>query len=336
MNHIIRQLAVGFCCVALNAGFAEDDFPTDLLERLGSPTFQQRAAASRDLKKLSFEQLQKLAQQADTVTSAEAVVRVLAEMDNRFVSGTATETAQIAIVLEALRLSNRALVSEAAERTLQLHWQKRLDVVLNSIEEFGAIVKRGQFGGPQRFMDRSIELNIFIDRKWKGTYEDIKLFRRIVGERRANPIRVTIYLLTGHPVDDDSQQLLRETFGPSAVQDRGEAALGISSYGTNNGQIRIGTVTEGGAASAAGLRPGDFILAVELKEEIENPIKPGLVYGDNEFGLKRIPFEGFDDLVDYLKGCRAGQEIQLRVIARGRIQVIDVKLTHWGELKSRD
>lgn len=323
--------------IVLSSRLLANDVPFDqLLSQLGSPDFVQRAKASRDLKELSFDDLQSLVKVTNTATSAEAVLRILAEMDNRFISGTADETAQIATILEDLRQSDRPLVSEAAERTLQLHWQQRLDVVLNSIEEHGAIVKRGQFGSPRPFMTRSMELNIFIDRKWKGDNEAVKQFRRIVGERQANPIRITIYLLTGHPLDEEAQQILQETFGPAAIQDRGEAALGISSYGTNNGQIRIGSVTEGGAAAAAKLSPGDYILAVEVDEELENPVRPGVVYGDGEYGLNRIPFEGFDDLVEYLKTCRAGQEIRLRVITRGRIEVVKVKLTHWGELKSRE
>lgn len=332
-----------------------------LLASLGSKTYADRRQASLDLKELTTDEVTELARIAADSSSAEAIIRVLAEIDNRYSSSETSGTDQVATseTLESLVVDGQQLAAETARQSLVQHASRRASLAMNELRKRGASVRERSFrpggivfGGAAR----RTPIQIFLDENWEGGLEGINLFQRILPSRdgvSAINRDVSVYLIDGHELSDKELDRLRELIGQNRIASRGRVALGIiGNPGVAPGVI-IDQVSANGSAALAGLRAGDMILAIEVDEDAVRPEdKKQTLIGDEEFGQNRRPLEDFNDLVTQLKDYRPGDVMKVRVIRqyesvnlfgniprragdpdkKTKVEIVSVKLRGWTDL----
>lgn len=309
--------------------FADDKpRPAPLLQRLASTDFKVRRDASAELRTLKTAELQKLAAAATDQSSAEVAVRVLAEVENRYISRELEESIPAAEMLEQWRGGNRLLLSESAEQGFQLHWPQRVAMAGKALQDAGAVVKIGSFSQQAMWMpNRDRRVQIFLHEDWKGTDAHMAYFRRLAGhEESIGRMVVQIYLLDGHSVSDTQLATLGEIVGHSAIVERSRAALGIRGRAGFNDGVVIEGVTPGGSAMAAGLQRGDVLRAVVVAE--------GEDAADEEDGNKEIRLRSFDQLIQLLREYKVGDVVTFQVNRAGRPLTVEVKLKGWEDLET--
>ncbi|MCP4787895.1 MAG: hypothetical protein GY878_30635 [Fuerstiella sp.] len=317
-----------------------------LIENLGSPDFARRAAASKQLKQLTADEIRMLASLSAEQPSAEVIIRLLAEVDARYASDDEQTVRAASDALESLSETTRIVLAEGANESLRKHWQTRIDLAIKELEKNGAYVKNGAFAQAQGIrwgQRRSItEVNIFIDESWQGGAEALKVFRRL--SALVAPIGAAggmkVYLLDGHPLSDGQRAELTELVGQSGIAERSRVALGITpAPGNQESGVLIGTVSRGSTAASADLRFGDLILRLSAtapktsKEDAPNAA---------------ADLTGFDDLVERLKEFRPGDVVYLTMVRGARRpnpgqpdakptygpEVVKVTLKGWRDLKT--
>ncbi|MCA9082667.1 MAG: PDZ domain-containing protein [Planctomycetaceae bacterium] len=312
----------------------------DLLRQLDSDEFKTRAAASEKLARISNRELQTLAELTMAHSSAEVVVRLMAEIDRRYVSGDPDAERMASAALESLAETSRQLMAEGANQSLRDHWYKRVEIAAKNLEQLGAVIRYGSFL-PSRQMgippEGGATLQIMLNKDWRGGDAGLELFRRlsaVAGPLSMRMSGVNIYLIDGNPLTPDQKARLTEYVGQNRIAERSRAALGIKP-GTGLGQgVFIQTVTSGSSAEAAGIRPGDLILGVVNEEKAE----------DGTVTRKVVPIQDFDDLVDRLKSYDKGDVMKLQIVGGFRTpfgnfnedqiepRVVDVLLKGWEDL----
>ncbi len=85
-----------------------------LIAGLGAKSFEVRAEASKQLKTLPNEQIRRMSELAAGQASAEVIVRILAEVDNRYSNGDTKQQELASETLEALISAERILLAELA------------------------------------------------------------------------------------------------------------------------------------------------------------------------------------------------------------------------------
>ncbi|MCP4507082.1 MAG: hypothetical protein GY826_11930, partial [Fuerstiella sp.] len=114
-----------------------------LIENLGSPDFARRAAASKQLKQLTADEIRMLASLSAEQPSAEVIIRLLAEVDARYASDDEQTVRAAWDALESLSETTRIVLAEGANESLRKHWQTRIDLAIKELEKNGAYVKNG-------------------------------------------------------------------------------------------------------------------------------------------------------------------------------------------------
>lgn len=324
-RYLSKLAAIAFLAIhfSLTTGraIAEDTPGVTLLANLGSENFATRIQASRDLKELSAKEILQLASKAASITSAETVVRILAEIDNRYSSESKEDVTAASKILEDLASAKRVLLSETAELSLQEHWEKRVTLALATLQEQGAIIKRGTFRRARMAFGRSANpptMQILITDAWKGGESGIDAFERLamlMGPVSAAPIGASVYLIAGHNLTEAQQSRLTEIVGQNRVAVRSRVALGIVGNPVISPGVLIESVSKGSSAEAAGLSAGDLLLAIEE----QNPKNAGeSLPGDKELGTSRTPLLDFQDLVAKLMAYDKDDVMKVRVIRNFR------------------
>ncbi|GEM_PF-4493959 len=322
-----------------------------LLLELGSPSFETRAEASKKLKSLSTDQIRHLSGIAGKQASAEVVIRILAEVDNRYSSNEDEAVKAASDALESLVTAERLLLADTAESALLEHSAKRIDIAKEALQKCGAIVRDGTMMGnffPGLPGGRSRSLVIMFTDAWKGGDEGLKIFGRLsalFGTENVQSSGVTVYLIEGNPLTEQQEARLAEQVGHTRLVRRGPVALGIvGDPRIAGGGVLIGDVSPGGTADRAGLSRGDLILAMEAvpkepakvdngtpaektalvqKTDTAVPVdaeqKPVIVELDDftpDDYLKddKRRLQDFDDLVERLKAYKIGDELTVHVV----------------------
>lgn len=343
-----------------------------VLRDLGAAQHAVRTQASERLKEFSAQQIGQLAAAAVDQPSAEVVVRIQAEIDARYTSEDPQDVAVASQALESSAELQRLVLADQARQSLRQHWRKRVDLATAALQQHGAIIREGSFtnaGMLQGFGgSRSREaLQVLITETWKGGDEGVSIFERLTalcGPLRATDGGINVFLIGGNPLTDEQETRLIDLVGQNRVVKRSRVALGIQA---NRGMVRQGVlidrVSPGSSAEAAGLRPGDLIIAIEDPagakagaEEGKTPAKPIPVEPDaaeDLFNLEKDKtlLRDFDDLVDRLMDYRQGDVMTVRLI-RGfrpnrifdvpneneerqpglRIEVVKIKMKGWEDL----
>lgn len=335
--------------------------PQALIASLGAATFADRHQASQQLRQLTTSDIARLAERAVRTGSAESIVRILAEVDNRYGNASLPEDEQALVseTLETLAAQAAQVPAELSLQSLNLHAQRRASLAMKELRKRGAAIRRGTFqagivlGGAAR----NPPIQIFLDENWKGGLEGIELFSRIV--RSDDPAQftgrdATVYLIDGHTLSAAELNRLRELIGQNRIAQRGRVALGIVGDPVFAPGVIIDRVSSNGSADRAGLRAGDMILAIEVDHQDVLPEEEKkAIPGDEELGTDRSPLADFNDLVERLKKYRAGDTMKLRVIRQykaaflfrslpgdqddlrqrvPKVEVVSVKLRGWTEL----
>ena len=120
---------------------------------LSSSDFAKRVQASRSLKTLNAGQLSQAIRTLDQQASAEAVVRLLAEIDDRYVSDNPEDVAAASQALEAFADQSRQLIADGAQ----------LDPTLTGRDRAAASVRPIQ----ARLRDRIMQMNQSRDVSWQ-------------------------------------------------------------------------------------------------------------------------------------------------------------------------
>lgn len=366
-----------FCCLLVSAnGDSSSEEATgaqqSLIASLSSQAYADRCRASDQLRKLSTTDVADLARVAAKTASAEAIVRIMAEIDNRYGRAELPLEDQLAAsaTLEQLAVEDDPLPAESAQQSLNLHAARRAALAMNELRKQGAAIRRGTFQNPVMLggVSANPPIQIFLDENWKGGLEGIELLTRIVRTERVPqfPARdATVYLIDGHPLTEKQLDRLREIVGQNRIANRGRVALGIVGDPVFAPGVVIDRISQRGSADRAGLNAGDMILAIEREPEAEDlppgplpgekPKAPdrrqdGPILGDEKFGRNRHVLADFNDLVEQLKSYRAGDTIRLRVIRQGKaalmfrrqeprfaedelkLEIVSVKLKGWTEL----
>lgn len=357
---VIAILTLQFLAAGTATARADDSPVAALLNDLAAESFATRIQASKQLKTLSPSQLLELASKATSIASAESIIRILAEIDNRYSSTSKEDEAAASAVLEELTNAKRILLAETAELSLHEHWKKRVSLALKNLTERGAIIKRGTFRRPRMAFGRPVNMatmQILITETWKGGDAGIDAFERLamlMGPVTATAPGATVYLIAGHDLTEDQQTRLREIVGQNRIAIRSRVALGIVGSPVFSPGVMIETVSKGSSAEAAGLRDGDLLLAIEgIPPEDGEAQLPG----DDELGTNRTPLRDFQDLVsklmDYDKddvmkvrvirnfkpfllgrnmGIRIPEDGQQELLKQPKPEIIDVKLKGWEAL----
>lgn len=313
---VLASLAIQILSPDVSAR-ADETSLTQLLGNLGAESFATRRQASKALKALDTSQMLKLAAEAGSIASAEAIVRILAEIDNRYSSASMEEEAAASKILEDLTTAKRILLAESAGLSLQEHWEKRVTLALKDLTNLGAIIKRGTFRRSQIAFGRPIRsanMQILITDAWKGGDRGIDAFERLpmlTGAVTAANAGASVYLIAGHNLTEAQQARLTEIVGRNRLAVRSRVALGIVGNPVISPGVMIESVSKGSSAEAAGLRAGDLLLAVEgEKPEDDDTALPG----DQELGTERTPLRDFQDLVTRLMDYDKDDIMQVRVI----------------------
>lgn len=313
----IATLAIQFLSPGISVS-ADETLPSQLLDNLGAESFATRIQASKELKTLGTSQILELAAQAGSIASAEAIVRILAEIDNRYSSASMEEDqAAASKVLEDLTTAKRILLAESAGLSLREHWEKRASLALKDLTNHGAIIKRGTFKRSQMAFGRPISsatMQILITDAWKGGDRGIDAFERLpmlTGALTAANAGASVYLIAGHNLTEAQQARLTEIVGRNRLAVRSRVALGIVGNPVISPGVMIESVSKGSSAEAAGLRAGDLLLAIE-GDKLED--HEASLPGDKELGTDRAPLRDFQDLVTKLMDYDKDDIMQMRVI----------------------
>ncbi|MEZ6124675.1 MAG: PDZ domain-containing protein [Planctomycetaceae bacterium] len=347
--------------VADTSAHPNDQHLQELLARLGENDFPVRNEASLELKLLSPERFRQLAEQIAEASNAEAVVRVHAELDARLVSRNPEDVRAAWDVLEYLAENGRLLLADEAQHSLRQHWKTRVDLTVAELKKHGAHVVKGDFGrravlfGMPLNDDRNDGLQVFLTEDWTGGDTEVALFKRLA--MLSGPVRTSrglnIYLTQGHPLTEEQQAALIEAVGPARVVRRSRVQLGIVWNPQFTPGVLIGSVSEGGSAAGAGLKPGDLIVAIE-DTELRRKHAKQQPSDDAQTETQKSPekdptlLKDFDDLVQRLMLYQPGDVMTIRVI-RGfddlllsgndvdlesvKTEKLDVKMKGWDELK---
>ena len=328
---------------------AETDELNSLIEDLGAADFQRRASASRQLKELTAEDIRTLASLSVEHPSAEVIIRLLAEVDDRYASDDDQTVRAASAALEALVESTRLVLAEGANESLRKHWQTRIDLAIEELTKHGAAVKNGSFAKQDtgRWLPQNSvgTVNVFIDENWRGDADALKIFARL--SALAGRLRVggglVVYLLDGHPLTEQQHTQLAEHVGRERIAERSRVALGIRPHSFNPGNgVLIQTVTKGSTAAAAKLQPGDLLLG--LTARLPDAPKDSVPEASENLS-------DFDDLVERLKNFRPGDVVYLTVVRdfrmaalQGRLpraiepsdrqRVVEVTLKGWQDLET--
>ena len=310
----------------------------ELLSELSSSEFETRVAASARLKALSPKELQSIVRLAVAAPSAEAVVRLLAEVDDRYTSSNTEDVAVASEALEMLTAGTRTLLSDGATRSLRQHWTQRIKIAIDKLESYGAIVRRGPLSpsGLVRPANRNI-INVWIDDQWSGGEEGIRMFERFSSliDSAYRGWGVVVFEIEGHPLTEAQHSALSEAVGHDRIQPRGRVALGIVGEQHRRPNmpdgVLIGSVKKNGSAGVAGILVGDFVVAIENSgsKDLKGEAKAAAEAAEK--------LQDFDDLVERLKTYDVGDVITVRLI-RGIVSgnptpmTLQVPLISWRQM----
>lgn len=326
-----------------------------LLSDLDSNRYTTRINASKALKALSSQELANMARLANDQSSAETVIRILAEIDNRYSvptrlakletkdrpsvpSTTVANMLSASEALESLASENRVLVADGAEQSLREHADKRMDIALQKIQDMGAFIRLGAMPASPVGMGQRSSTNIMqilITKDWKGGDQGVEIFSRLTelfradrnfGNRRnATSVRASVYMIDGNPLTDRQSSRLAELtgVGQAGLQRRSQVALGIvwdanPMFAFSTG-VTIRDVSTGGSAEKAGLSPGDLLLAIESDDKTA-PNPANLLLG------QQLPIPGDDSLGGSRVPLRDFDDLVTRLQNYGKGDVIKLRV----------
>lgn len=186
-------------------------------------------------------------------------------------------------ILEQLYLSEDVVAFDHAEASLnQLIAQAKLPAVAQkaaqtlennefTVTQRRAIAEFRRLGG-QVQMEREIPVLVngehlrpeqgwaqaaAINRKWKGDVEGLRHLVRLKS-------LMTVYLVSGHPLSDETVKKLKDDMPDTIFQERGRAMLGVGTKADTLGCL-ISMVRPESAAGKAGMRMGDVVVEIAGK-----------------------------------------------------------------------
>ncbi len=235
---------------------------------LGAVSFRTRVEATQRLTKLPIEDLSAVTERSGEKLSAEVAVRLLKELELRYVKASGDELFAVSDILEAMNVSERLLLADGARRILDDHWRIRIELARQDLEKQGAVFREGTFSSRRDLgwlpgADLP-SVQILIGEKWTGKTEGLRIIRRM--SRLTDPAMrsagVFVWLLEGHPLSDEEYSVLSDLVGQDRNQERSRGALGIKWMQGSSGGVLIDEVTKGSSAADAKLQRMDRILAI--------------------------------------------------------------------------
>ena len=281
-------------------------FPTELVQRLGSPQFAVRAAASRDLARSGPSAVAPLSQAARS-EEPEVAARAAAALESLWLQAAAVEdwpfadAAQDALLDLADTTDNPRLALQA-EAVLTSHDRLLEERAVAEIRRLGGIVKyrRDSYNTDPDGSQRLIIERVVISSGWTGGEAGLKYVRLLP--------RVTIvYIIREADLPLGADQRLSLAMPRTSVQLRGRAYLGVG--GSTNfagGGCDVGQVEPDTAAARAGIKTNDTIISF-----------------DNQ------PVETFEKLIEILKTVELGKTVPVSILRGGVRMELQVTLEDW-------
>lgn len=284
-----------------------DDQVPELIDQLAATDFGVRQRAITSLQTVSSKQVTTLVTAAENRSDAEICRRLFELLENLYISDDESRVTAASEALETAAFSDRWIVAETAGDVLDRQWRRRSKLAIQELQTLGARFNSDnleQFapgpGGRNAFLFQPInmaQLQINVDKSWKGGERGIQLLERlgtVVGATGpVGEVRLAIYLIDHHPLNDPEIIRLKSAFGDARVVTRGRVCLGITNnlfFGEEKG-CRVGEVKENTSAHSAGIQTDDIILAVDGME-----------------------IQDFDHLVQLLRKYDVGDKVQMDVI----------------------
>lgn len=283
-----------------------DERVLQLIDLLHSSSFGERQQAIADLHAVSSEQVQLLATAAENQEDAEVGNRLFKLLETIYIGDDPDRSMAACEVLEKTAFSERWMVAELAADVLDRQWQRRSRLTIAELQTLGARFNSDdvlQFaqgpGGRNRIFFQPInlsQLQIKLDKGWKGGPRGIELLERlatvVTGGGPVGEIRTAIYLIDHHPLEEAEVVRLKSAFGDARVVTRGRVFLGISNslFFAEEKGCRVGEVTDGGSAHAAGIQTDDIIRSVD-----------------------GVEIRDFDHLVQLLRNYEVGDKVEMKI-----------------------
>ena len=344
----------------------------DLLRDLGHSEFSARASASARLRELSTDDVRRLADLSSDEPNPEVVIRVQAEIDARYASDNSADVDTASDVLEAQAVNDRIMLADVAQHSLRQHWQKRIRLATEELARHGAIIRHGSFSRGPMFPGfpppptNTATIQVLMTESWTGGDAELAIFERL--SALSGPVvannGLSVFLIGGNPLTDEQESWLTSLVGQNRIAKRSRVALGIVANRAATRGVLIDRVSGGSSAAAAGLKAGDWIIAIDEKDE-QKPA-PNKQQDDPKPAEAAPPapdkppedktaLRDFDDLVDRLMDYREGDIMTLRVVrgfeyfSRNRlfrrdaqesppptVEVIKVRMKGWADLTTEE
>ncbi len=326
---------------------------TGLVAALRADDFATRLQAAASLKDVDVNHLQQIAELPEGELNAEVAARLFAKLDARYMQDDENKSDAASELLERLAQSDRLLLADGAQRILNRRWQRRVELAAKLLEKMGAEFRAGSFTGQlgMRWGPAASRPNVqlFVGEEWTGGDEGIAVMERLkaLADPGLRASGLVVWLLEGHPLNDDQRSRLRDLVGESRINERSRVALGILGEQAFAPGVLVRHVSGGSSAAASKLQIGDVLTAM-LDEAPPADVEPADIEVKEPQKLK-----DFDHLVERLKVYRKGDKIWL-IVERGRavpmnngfllpqrfprpeptVKVIEVTLKGWSDLEA--
>lgn len=282
---------------------------TALIKDLGARKFAVREAATKELSQAGRSAIPALTEAARS-GDLEVTLRSIRILESLLTKGTLADFEAAETALEQLQESQKPAAASRAQNVLASMGAVREKRAIAAIEKLGGIVKSEprQLGFvPNARPSQQLVTTVILKKRWKGGEAALEHLEKLRFLQAA-------YIVEG-VVDPAAaaqlEQTIRQKQPNFQVQWRGGACLGVAGRGVEGG-CEISYVNDGSAASNAGLRPGDLIVAFNGKRG-EKP---------------DVPLD-FDRLVELIKEVDAGDKVPLLIRRNGREQTVEVIMDEW-------
>lgn len=297
------------------------------IEQLRSPEFPDRQKAIEILQTADKDQIGQLADAIQKHPDSEVARRCVEVLERRYATGDRDSAVvrRSSEALEAAIKSDRWFVAEAARESLERHWKRRVEIAVLELQELGVPMSpkdptklwegHNEYAGPFNRQDPTSDnhLLIFVDEYWKAGPRGFELLHRLSSlvshDFMSGASRVSMYLIDGHPLEQEQIAELKAIFGDTRVSERGRVCLGISHQPLNSGRggVEVSSIKRDSSAAKADIRQDDVLLEFDGK-----------------------PLRDFDELIGVLKAYRPDDEVTFRVLRFGVRKPFDIKVKLQG------
>ncbi|HEX6986249.1 MAG TPA: PDZ domain-containing protein, partial [Planctomycetaceae bacterium] len=283
-----------------------------LIERLGSPKFAERAAATRDLARSGAAAVAALREAAQS-DRPEVSVRAVTALEDLWLRAMESEddaaAAAALTALDELSLAGDPALRARVESLLGAYASHIERHAMNELRRLGATFKYNPgvlLDNEDGTMTPSIQ-HVVIGTKWTGGEEGLRHIRRL----RRGVGTLGVYIIRGAELPEGAIDRFQAAVDPREVQvtERGSAYLGVSGVQLPVRGVEgclVSGVEPNTPAAKGGVRPDDVIV---------------------EFNGKKVA--DFDQLVEEIKSTVPGQTVDVRVVRQGIPADLKVTMEAW-------